>query len=325
MKKDGTVERSYTVKNLTSGKTYAFKVIAFLKEGSKTVKGKYSKEQIITPTKASKSKEFAPEKEYDFLEQIPYYANNAYDSENLSSSISVGDSISFTKTIKINAEDGNAVFDIYGANFFDDLKSSDESRYNSIFAYSKYIGTNFYDRYNELANIPILSEANKKGLEDGYTIIGTKTMDEAEKLIDSWAETSHIYDLDDPKNPVSFDRGLGGGIIIDEDTIILGNNRIDVVDDVFSEKVYEVDIVIPSFNGFNHSLDPINYSASYLSAVTTCSFITSYPYEVVTALAGNDKEVGLFADSSMKNKWIRVNDVLIYITSDGVTYFKPVD
>ncbi len=318
LKEDGSAARTYTVKNLSVGKTYSFKVKSYLKDGTKTVKSKYSKTQSVEKFC------FVPEKEFDYKEQLPYYANNAYDIENLSSPISVGDSISFTKTIKINAEDGNAVFDIYDADYFDDLKSSDESRYNSIFAYSEYLGTNFYDRHNELANIPILSEANKKGLEDGYTIFGTKTMDEAEDLIDAWAETSHIYDLYDPKKPVSFQEGLGDGIVADEDTIILGNNRIDVVDDVFSVKVYEVDIAIPGYNGFKHGMTPLEYSKGYLSSIATCSFITSYPYEVVTALAGNDKEIGLIDDSSNRNKWIRINDVLVYFT-DEVLYMIPAD
>ena len=42
LKKDGTEVRSVTVKNLAEGK-YSFKVKAYLKQGSKTVKGKYGK------------------------------------------------------------------------------------------------------------------------------------------------------------------------------------------------------------------------------------------------------------------------------------------
>ena len=50
LKKDGTAERTYTVKGLTEGK-YSFKVRAYTKSGSKTVYGSYSKVKSITVKK----------------------------------------------------------------------------------------------------------------------------------------------------------------------------------------------------------------------------------------------------------------------------------
>ncbi len=47
LKKDGAALRSYTVKNLSEG-TYSFKVKAYLKNNSKTVKSSYSKVKSIT-------------------------------------------------------------------------------------------------------------------------------------------------------------------------------------------------------------------------------------------------------------------------------------
>jgi hypothetical protein len=47
LKKDGTAERTYTAKNLTAGE-YSFKVRAYLKSGTKTVWGKYSKAVTVT-------------------------------------------------------------------------------------------------------------------------------------------------------------------------------------------------------------------------------------------------------------------------------------
>ncbi len=46
LKKDGSAVRSYTIGNLEPG-TYSFRVKAYLKTGSKTVKGKYSKAKKI--------------------------------------------------------------------------------------------------------------------------------------------------------------------------------------------------------------------------------------------------------------------------------------
>ncbi len=53
IKKDGSEERTYTVKDLTAGK-YSFKVRAYSKSGKKTVWGKYSK--VVTVTLENKTK-----------------------------------------------------------------------------------------------------------------------------------------------------------------------------------------------------------------------------------------------------------------------------
>ncbi len=47
LKKDGTVTRNYTVKNLSKG-IYSFKVKAYLKENGKTVKGSFSTIKVIS-------------------------------------------------------------------------------------------------------------------------------------------------------------------------------------------------------------------------------------------------------------------------------------
>ena len=330
IKKDGTAERSCTVDKLTSGKTYAFKVKAYLKAGSKTVTGKYSKARIITPTKASKSSKFAPVKEYDYIEQIPYYADNAYDVKDLPDTIKVGDSISFTKTIKINGEKGNAVFDLTDTDALKYLKENDPDEYEYLYNLEiKYWDDpNYYKIYNELANIPILSEANKKGLEDGYTILGTKTEEEEDKLLALWEKTTHIYDLNFQITSVwAYNDGIANGsVIANENTLIVGDSSFWINDETFSEKVYEVYIWIPSLVKVkNGKLHLWRYSSVYMECITTLSFITSYPYEVATAIIGTDRKTGLWGNSSMRNKWIRVNDVLIYINSEGDMYMKPVD
>ncbi len=326
LKKDGTAERSYTVKSLAAGKTYAFKVKSYLKDGSKTIKSKYSKVQSVKPAKTSVSGEFAPAEEFDYIEQIPYYADNAYDIEELSNTIGVGDSISFDKTIKINGEDGNAVFDLTDSDALKNLKENNPYYYEDYIKY--WNDPNYYKNYNELANIPILSEANKKGLEDGYTILGTKTEAEEYKLLQLWRETTHIEELTNT-GALTYNEGIAanGSVFAGENSLSVGDNYVFVNDSAFSEKVYEVNIAIPSSAKVaKGKLEPERYSSAYMEVVTTLSFITSYPYEVATALVGTDREVGLYKNSSMRDKWIRVNDMLIYITSeDGTIYLKPVD
>ena len=53
LKKDGSAERSYTIKNLSEG-TYSFKVKAYVKDGGKTVKSAYSSAKKITLSKEKK-------------------------------------------------------------------------------------------------------------------------------------------------------------------------------------------------------------------------------------------------------------------------------
>ena len=64
LKKDGTAERTYTAKKLTAGE-YQFKVRAYLKNGSKTVWGKYSK---VSSVKVSASKEDGAAKKKETME-----------------------------------------------------------------------------------------------------------------------------------------------------------------------------------------------------------------------------------------------------------------
>nr|MCR5686400.1 hypothetical protein [Lachnospiraceae bacterium] len=54
LKKDGSIERSYTVKNLKAG-SYSFKAVAYTKNGKKTVKSGYSNVKQITLGKDSEN------------------------------------------------------------------------------------------------------------------------------------------------------------------------------------------------------------------------------------------------------------------------------
>ena len=191
--------------------------------------------------------------------------------------------------------------------------------------------------YNELNIVPTMSSFNTKGLEEGKTILGTDTVEEAKKIVAAWLEAGNS----DAKNVnfgiKSYDASSYGVLDIyfnkdsdDKKAIVFGEwnsssdwgrEKLTVDTETFEKPVYKLTGVYfmnPSYT--DDAIGWVDYAGRYTEIL---SLITSTPYDLVRSISGDDKTESLGA---YYGGWIRVNDTLFYrekTSSGSVYYFAP--
>ena len=353
LKKDGSADRVYTVNNLGAGQ-YSFKVKAYLKDGKKTVKGKYGKAKslkLIDKISANSKLPIYPELEFDVSHVALGGNTETYTDVKLDKTYGGnGGGISFSKGEKISIGAGS------GQDFTEMLSKyivSDEEYNNGAYVRNEEYATQYdldyytmslnagdWTTYNELNVIPTMSSFNTKGLEEGKTILGTNTVEEAEALVDAWLEAGNSDAKNVNFNNKSYDASSDGVLDIyfnkdsdDEKAIVFGQwgsssgwgrEKLTVDTEKFEKPVYKltgVHFTNPSYT--NDAINWVDYANRYTEIL---SLITSTPYDLVRTMCGDDTTKGL---DVYYNGWIRINDTLVYKEETGrgkaTYYFAPAD
>ena len=349
LKKDGTAVRTCTIKDLAEGK-YSFKVRAYLKQGSKTVKGKYGQTAtlLLKVQSADGKLPIYPELEFDVSHVALGGNTETYTEVKLDKTYGGnGGGISFStgEKIRIGAgtgQDFTAMLSKYivTQEEYDagvKVRNDNYAVPYDMEYYTMRLNACDWTTYNELNIVPTMSSFNTKGLEEGKTLLGTDTVEEAEAIVDAWLKAGNSDTKNVNFNTKSYDASSYGVLDIyfntdadDEKAIVFGEwgsssgwgrETLTVDTEKFDRPVYKLTGVYfmnPSYT--DDAIGWVDYAGRYTEIL---SLITSTPYDLVRSISGDDKTESLGA---YYGGWIRVNDTLFYrekTSSGSVYYFAP--